>query len=361
MAALNLSLYPPSISSTVEPDHGITLDYADGGTLHRRGLYAAQHYVVTLNWDLLALAQRDYLEDFILRYRLETVTFSLDGHDYTGELIGGPVRRWVDGTLYGLTAQYRATRATATDPIAALFARLGASGMYVDPLTLSSVYADTAGVAVAVLNGAVARIDALPGAPVAARFWNDTAANRPLLRADGLEFDGTNDSLTYPDDPALRFGTTDFTLAAAIKPNDLRNDNRFFSKSASASTGTTGKWGIFGRSANIMAQYDFPGNTGGQDVVVITGLLAIGAWADVIVSLDRQNAQWLPHANGVSYTPVALPSSGVGNISNTAGVQFGAIATAAFYYGTICRALAIDKVLSASDRAIVNDWLNAGH
>ena len=110
MAALNLSLYPPSVSSTVEPDHGITLDYADSGKLHRRGLYAAQHYVVTLNWDLLDLAQRDYLESFIFLNRLETVAFTLDGHDYTGDLIGGPVRRWVDGTLYGLSAQYRATR-----------------------------------------------------------------------------------------------------------------------------------------------------------------------------------------------------------------------------------------------------------
>ena len=201
MAALNLSLYPPSISSTVEPDHGITLDYADSGKLHRRGLYAQQHYVVTLNWDLLTLAQRDYLEDFILRYRLETVAFTLDGHDYTGELIGGPMRRWVSGQLYGLTAQYRAVRVASVDPIAAIISAYTQASHWYDPSDLSTMWQDTAGTIPAQLGGPVARIDDKGNLGLAAT--QATAANQPILQRDSsgrtyLDYNGTTHTLVIP-------------------------------------------------------------------------------------------------------------------------------------------------------------------
>ncbi len=110
MAVLDLATYPPSVSSTVDADLGIVLDKVDTGQQYRRGLYANSYFIVSLNWDLLTLAQRNTLEGFVLLYQLDTVTFTLDGHDYTGELISGPIRRWVAGTLYGLAVQYRATR-----------------------------------------------------------------------------------------------------------------------------------------------------------------------------------------------------------------------------------------------------------
>lgn len=357
MAALNLSLYPPSISSTVEPDHGIVLDYADGGKLHRRGLYASQYFTVSMNWDLLTLAQRDYLETFLLLNRLETVTFTLDGHDYTSELIGGPVRRWVDGTLYGLSAQFRATRITATDPIAALFARLGASGVYVDPLTLSSVWADTAGISVAVIAGAVARIDALPGAPTQARFWNDTAAQRATLRADGLEFDGTDDRLAFPDNTALRFGTTDFTIAASIYPDITTGSHGIVSKRGTGSATTVPGWGLRQNAATIEVEYDHATAAG---LYSLTGnVLTAATWTDVVVQLNRGGGQFTAYINAVAQTPVAVT---VGNIDGTQPLVLGACSNAVnFYNGKIGRALAINKILSVADRTIVNDWINGGH
>ena len=108
---LDLSAIPPSIPSTIEPDFGIVPDMSDSGVLHRRGLFAKTYYLVTLQWDLLTVAQRQMLEWFFAEEaKLETITFTLDGHDYTAELIAGPTRRYVTGTLYGLTVTLRGTR-----------------------------------------------------------------------------------------------------------------------------------------------------------------------------------------------------------------------------------------------------------
>lgn len=110
MAALNVTTYPMSVSSTVEPDWGIVPDYTDGGVLLRRGLYPLRYYIITARWDLLDLAGRDYLEGFFDGNQLEPITFTLDGHDYTAEVLVPPARRWVSGTLYGISVTLRGTR-----------------------------------------------------------------------------------------------------------------------------------------------------------------------------------------------------------------------------------------------------------
>lgn len=104
------SIKMPSLSTTVDPDFGIVPDFSDSGVLHRRGLFAAEYYVVTLSWNALSVARRQTLEGFFSVAKLEPITFTLDGHDYTAELIAGPTRRYVTGTLYGLTVTLRGTR-----------------------------------------------------------------------------------------------------------------------------------------------------------------------------------------------------------------------------------------------------------
>jgi hypothetical protein len=104
------SIKMPSFSTTVDPDFGVDMSFSDSGVLHKRGLFAAEYYVVTLSWNVLTVAQRQTLEGFFAVAKLEPITFTLDGHDYTAELIAGPTRRYVTGTLYGLTATLRGTR-----------------------------------------------------------------------------------------------------------------------------------------------------------------------------------------------------------------------------------------------------------
>lgn len=112
---LDLSAIPPSLSTTIDPDFGIVQDLSDSGVLHRRGLFGSTYYLVTLSWDLLTVSQRQTLEWFFSQEaKLEPITFTLDGHDYTGELISGPTRRYITGTLYGLTVTVRGTRASAS-------------------------------------------------------------------------------------------------------------------------------------------------------------------------------------------------------------------------------------------------------
>lgn len=108
---LDLSAIPPSFSTTIDPDFGIQQDLSDSGVLHRRGLFGATYYLVTLSWDVLTVSQRQMLEWFFTQEaKLEPITFTLDGHDYTAELIAGPTRRYVTGTLYGITVTLRGTR-----------------------------------------------------------------------------------------------------------------------------------------------------------------------------------------------------------------------------------------------------------
>lgn len=107
---LDLSANCPSLGVTIDPDWGIVSDMSDGGVLHRRGLYAAEYYLVTLTWSAAQVSQRTTLEGFFSSAKLETITFTLDGHDYTAELISGPTRRYVTPTLYGITVTLRGTR-----------------------------------------------------------------------------------------------------------------------------------------------------------------------------------------------------------------------------------------------------------
>ena len=61
---LDLSAIPPSLSTTIDPDFGIVQDLSDSGVLHRRGLFGATYYLITLSWNVLTVAQRQTLEWF---------------------------------------------------------------------------------------------------------------------------------------------------------------------------------------------------------------------------------------------------------------------------------------------------------
>lgn len=350
---LDLSTIPPSVSTTIDPDFGVALDYSASGVLHKRGLYAGTFYAISMSWDLLKLEQRDRLETFFVMAKLEPITFTLDGHDYTTELVSGPVRRYVSGTLYGLSVTLRGTRVHAADPIAALFARLGAVGFWLDPLALSSVWADTAGVTAAALNGAVARIDAAGGMP--ARFWTDTTANRPLLRSDGLEFDGSNDVLTYIDDPALRLGTTSFTIAIAVLPDVVTGDHGLLTKRGTGAAGSNPGWGLRQSAASIALEYDYTGNATAT-YTIATDVLSVATWTTAMVEIDVAAEEATARINTIVQAPVAITA---GDISGTQALTLGGLS--GLFDGKLGRAVVIDKILSDADKQIVEQWITAGH
>ena len=246
-------------------------------------------------------------------------------------------------------------------PIAALFARLGASGFWLDPLDHNQVWADTAGTLHPARGATVARLDAGVHSPVAASFTNGTVAQQPILRADGLEYDAIDDRLVYPDDPALRFGTTDFTLAVAFKPDTVTGSKGLLDKREFGVAGASPGWAIRVSDDDIQMSYDYPGNPNNV-YIAATNVLTAGAWHDTIVQLNRAAPAFTAFINDVAQSPVTV-GGGVGDISGTKDLVLGAMTTAGSnpMDGTIGRALAIDKLLSDADRAIVNGWLNAGH
>lgn len=240
---------------------------------------------------------------------------------------------------------------------AQLFAS-GDKGFYVDPIAGLYVFSDTAGTTHAPLAGTVARLDAPPGSPVAASFTQAVESSQPIRRADGLEFDGVDDYLSYPDDPALRFGTTDFTVAAAFKPDTVTGLHGILSKRGTGGQGINPGWGLRQQYSNIVVEYDYTG-AGAGPIYNVALSLSIGAWADAIVQLDRDAGQFTAFVNSVAQSPVAVT---VGDISGTQDVVIGAEPTSTYFFdGTIGRTFAIDRLLTPAERAKLNAWLKEPH
>lgn len=245
------------------------------------------------------------------------------------------------------------------DPIAELFARLGGTGTWMDPLNGQTVFSDTAGTTQAVQGGLVARIDAPAGAPVQASFTNATASQRPLLRADGLEFDGVDDFLSYPDDPALRFGTTDFTIAFACKSDNTSSIGHILSKRGPAVGGTLPGWGVRQSGGDLLLEFDPGVGTPANFFTLATSVFANGVYMYGLVSLNRTAGTATARIGGVNFSSAVIPA---GDISGTLPLVIGRAANnvAQLFDGTIGRLLVIDKLLSAADKATVETWLQGG-
>lgn len=257
----------------------------------------------------------------------------------------------------GLSIPQVAVRGGGVDPIAELFARLGGTGTWVDPLAGQTVFSDTAGTTQAVPGGMVARIDAAGG--VQASFQNAVEAQQPLLRADGLEFDGVDDRLVYPDDPALRFGTTSFTVAGACSPADLDPGNNFMfdKRGTGASDPTRRGWGVERNGKSLRLFID-----DGNSLVVGTvgaNVFTLNTWLTWLIDIDRAANTATARINGVAQTPVAIPT---GDISGAKGLHIGSSADAASFgfAGRIGRLLVLDKLLSDADKTTAEAWLQGG-
>lgn len=236
----------------------------------------------------------------------------------------------------------------------------GWQGFYADPIDGRYVFSDTAGATPAPLGGTAARLDAPPGSPVAASFSNGTVPQQPVRRADGLEFDGVDDYLSYPDDPALRFGTTDFTLAAAVKPDNLAGGQQcLLTKRGLGGAGTTPGWGLRTISRSLMLEYD---HAGAPSFPIFGGNSALsdGTWTDSIVQLDYSSGEVVAYFDNVAVAPQVVP---VGDISGTQPVTLGRSPPTGdrLFDGIIGRTFAINRLLTPAERAKLNAWLKEPH
>lgn len=363
------------------------------------------------------------------------------------------------------------------EAITDLFQRLGASGMLVDPINQTTVWADTGAITQAVIGGQVARIDTPASSPVAAQFAQADPAKRPILRADGLEFDGSDDMLFYPDDLELRFGATDFTIAFAYRADSaarrraiidkaelalgpelaqeftafvrisgggtttnngdgtftisgdtvsrasiplsfltngatyrieleiistthptletdwcdygdqilsgitgvysytasrLTHDAtfRFLDVQSSGAGSTTFRlasfrkvqsaagWGVRHQDAALRLAF-LPSGSMPSEITVAPAAIAAGVWLDCIIAFDRSANTATATTNGAERAPMAIP---VGDISGAAALSLGfADGGGGVADGRIGRILVIDKRGTPDDRALINNWLAAGH
>lgn len=239
-------------------------------------------------------------------------------------------------------------------PIQELYARLGGVGVAVDPLDGGTVYTSTDAAALAAQGGTVARIDSSAG--VSASFTNGTAAWRPILRADGLEFDGVDDFLITPDIPELRFGLTNFTVAIAVRPDTVQGNCQVWSKRGSGAAGTVPGWDVFVSSSNLRISFDAPGNPLNPAPHIASGVFSAGVWEYALVEFNRTANTATARVGGVDFSPVEIAS---GDISGALPLTIGQNADGPvnLFDGTIGRLLAIDKLLSPEDTALVEQWL----
>ena len=250
----------------------------------------------------------------------------------------------------------------ARDIAASLFARLLAAdptttGVYLDPFTAGKMWEDTAGTIPAVQGGAVARLDAPAGSPVQANMTNATATKRPILRPDGLEYDGVDDVLTYAHNPSLMFALSSMTIAVAYRAGVSGTYQIFGKRGAGTVSGAKPGWGIRQTNLHVGFLYDFTGATLPVAYGVALSSLVPGQWHNIIMEFDYSAALATAYVNGVAFAPVAIT---LGDITGNLPLHLSSPDSTNFITGRTGRAMAINKVLSAADRGVVNEWLSGG-
>lgn len=233
-----------------------------------------------------------------------------------------------------------------------------AEGAIIDPTAAfarNAIWEDSARTTLASVDGPVGSIqDEL------LRYYaaQATTANKPILRSDGLEFDGAADHVAIPDDPALRFGTSDFTLAFACRPDVVSGSRGIFSKRGTGGPGTNPGWGLRQAAADLILEYDHPLSAISPTYALANAAFTAANWTYGIAQVNRLAATATARVNGADRAPVAI---NVGDISGTRPVTIGNEPTLIFPFdGTTGRLLAINRLLTVQEIATVEAWLQEG-
>ena len=127
----------------------------------------------------------------------------------------------------------------------------------------------------------------------------------------GVEFDGSDDSLTIPNNARWGLGNT-FTVEAWIKPTgSLKNYNTIVSRSLGGDN-----WYVSVLSNGKLQFYDFGG---GENRESATGAVQLNVWTHVAFSCFSGTGQW--YVNGVASGTAGSMSIGSGSSGLKIGMQ----------------------------------------
>lgn len=184
-------------------------------------------------------------------------------------------------------------------------------------------------------------------------FSQATASLRPLLAADGIDFDGTDDRMAAATNASLDSGTA-FTLGIRIKP-DVATSNRVpIARSQSAS----GSWSVQTNGAGIRFHFGVPGAAFGE----VAAMLSAGVERTFVWVYDgggATNADRLKMwRDGVSQT-ISFTGTIPATITNTANdLTWGSFANAVqFFDGKIKGTVCVNRVATDAQRAQLETYL----
>lgn len=107
MAVAFPASYNLSRSTRITDDLNTTSDIMDDGTEHVRVLGATDYTVIDARLEYLTSTQMTTITTFLKTNRAEEITWTIDGIDYIGRVVGGVSRSMV-GNLFNVDFRYRA-------------------------------------------------------------------------------------------------------------------------------------------------------------------------------------------------------------------------------------------------------------
>lgn len=107
MAVAFPASYNLSRSTRITDDLNTTSDIMDDGTEHVRVLGAKDYSVIDARLEYLTASQMTTIVSFLKTNRAEEITWTIDGIDYIGRVVGNVGRSMV-GNLYNVDFRYRA-------------------------------------------------------------------------------------------------------------------------------------------------------------------------------------------------------------------------------------------------------------
>ena len=99
--------YYPERSYTIERDNNVIVDYLDSGAPRQRVISVSQFVTINIEFKYLSLTQKNTLKDWLSTNKGAVVTWTIDGINYSGYIIGSHSEVMLSNT-YNVRITYRA-------------------------------------------------------------------------------------------------------------------------------------------------------------------------------------------------------------------------------------------------------------
>ncbi len=234
---------------------------------------------------------------------------------------------------------------------AALFSA-GQQGVWYEPRP-EYLYQDSAGTTPVTADGQPVGLmdDRSPNDHDAAQ---STASYKPLY--PGLSYDGVDDRMSAGDVPSLRFGTENFTVSFAVRPDTISGNHGLVSKRGTGSPGGRLGWGVRQDGNSIDIEFDDGTASSYAGDSVAAGVFSAGVWSIITVEFDRDAGECRAYSGGS--LAGTLDISALGDVSGTQPLVIGADATFVYFFGGNIKGPIIrEGLLAASERQSVEQYL----